>query len=397
MKGKFLISALFLHMGAFAQVVEDENLLAPQEIDPSLLNPGPDEVPADVKDLEERFNRALNPGGFPNAANSTPENEMETLSEDEKFERIPLRPKISDLGWKKWAGNNISKKYKIKASDSLWKVSEDLFGTPYLWPKVWQLNANLTNPHDIQKNYELSFRTGNPNDSMILAPVLARNTAKEDLPSFESMRDMSELEKIEKKILEQTQSDYPPFRHFLLDKTPKVMAKIPDMEAGEHLLLSEGDIFPLDLVNGTYSIIREGLNSKEGGSRIHLVGILEVIAKVATIKKAYSEIHYEDLIVEKNFALSPLAVYEHTLDQEDSAKMSVVPVQEGYNFINSEMQTIGLKLKTNSDLRAGALIGTVDQYGKKLSSILILDRDKEFATAWILNSRREYLNSDRFQ
>ncbi len=48
--------------------------------------------------------------------------------------------------------------YEIKSGDTLWDVSEVLFGDPYFWPKVWSLNlATVSNPHEVEPAQVLSF------------------------------------------------------------------------------------------------------------------------------------------------------------------------------------------------------------------------------------------------
>jgi hypothetical protein len=48
--------------------------------------------------------------------------------------RVPLRDPLSDLNWKKFAGESLEKIYKVKERDTLWAISERLFGNPYLGP-----------------------------------------------------------------------------------------------------------------------------------------------------------------------------------------------------------------------------------------------------------------------
>jgi hypothetical protein len=39
--------------------------------------------------------------------------------------------------------------------DTLWDICEGLYGNPWVWPKVWQLNPHITNPHWIYPGTEL--------------------------------------------------------------------------------------------------------------------------------------------------------------------------------------------------------------------------------------------------
>lgn len=47
--------------------------------------------------------------------------------------------------------------YQILPGDNLWEVSKTIFGSGFFWPKLWQLNGGITNPHDIKPGQSLSF------------------------------------------------------------------------------------------------------------------------------------------------------------------------------------------------------------------------------------------------
>lgn len=45
--------------------------------------------------------------------------------------------------------------YTVKKGDTLWDISETLYRDPWVWPKVWQWNPTITNPHWIYPGTEL--------------------------------------------------------------------------------------------------------------------------------------------------------------------------------------------------------------------------------------------------
>jgi len=45
--------------------------------------------------------------------------------------------------------------YTVKKGDTLWDISEMLYRNPWVWPKVWQWNPTITNPHWIYPGTEL--------------------------------------------------------------------------------------------------------------------------------------------------------------------------------------------------------------------------------------------------
>ena len=43
----------------------------------------------------------------------------------------------------------------VVKGDTLWDICEGLYANPWVWPKVWQMNPHITNPHWIYPGTEL--------------------------------------------------------------------------------------------------------------------------------------------------------------------------------------------------------------------------------------------------
>jgi len=56
------------------------------------------------------------------------------------------------------------KEYVVKKGDTLWDISETFLATPWLWPKLWQANPQVDNPHLIYPGdrLQLVFVDGEP-------------------------------------------------------------------------------------------------------------------------------------------------------------------------------------------------------------------------------------------
>jgi nucleoid-associated protein YgaU len=37
--------------------------------------------------------------------------------------------------------------HKVEKGDTLWSICEKYYGDPTLWPKLWEMNPFVTNPH----------------------------------------------------------------------------------------------------------------------------------------------------------------------------------------------------------------------------------------------------------
>jgi len=74
--------------------------------------------------------------------------------------------------------------YKTQKGDTLWDISEMLFGDGFFWPKVWSLNPDITNPHDVNPGAVLNFFPG----TMTEAPTLSfERSQSEVLPEVLAM------------------------------------------------------------------------------------------------------------------------------------------------------------------------------------------------------------------
>ncbi len=81
--------------------------------------------------------------------------EKKLLEIAEKIEgRIPKKE------WNEIALVAKQSQYIIKKHDNLWRVSRRFFGSGFYYSKVWSLNPQITNPHEIEPGMVLLFDTG---------------------------------------------------------------------------------------------------------------------------------------------------------------------------------------------------------------------------------------------
>lgn len=57
------------------------------------------------------------------------------------------------LPWPK-GGTRI---YVVKPGDTLWDISKRFFGNPFLWPRLWEINPYIDNPHMIQPGEQIKL------------------------------------------------------------------------------------------------------------------------------------------------------------------------------------------------------------------------------------------------
>jgi nucleoid-associated protein YgaU len=113
------------------------------------------------------------------------------LQTEERLHRIyqnyNSRPTPED-SWGKAVGQGKAQVYKVQSGDTLWDVSQTLFGDSQFWPKIWSINnETVTNPHQITPETRIKFFPGGLQDApslavtgaepppVVVAPPMAKN------------------------------------------------------------------------------------------------------------------------------------------------------------------------------------------------------------------------------
>jgi hypothetical protein len=311
-----------------------------------------------------------------------------SLSPEDVFTRVPLTPPMSESNWRKWAGPMVEKSYSIQRGDTLWGISDKLFGTPYLWPKIWQLNAVFGNAHQIEPGLQLRFSVGNPNSAPALAVDLARQADFEYANTDVSFTPPTLLQRLEAMLSAQSDGKIPPFRSFLMTdriKSVGVVPKRPD----ERFLYDGGETFDTEIKDGTYSIVRWEKFRNISGYRVFWTGVVNVIDGKAYIAKAFTEIRPGDVITPRLFLLSPLAIHEQTVGESKQDDYQLIPVEEGYRVAASEYMTMGIRFKyDNAGPQPGALLN-LTRLGQVTGKAMLVDRDRRSGTLWVISTKGE--------
>lgn len=83
-------------------------------------------------------------------------NEEKTLLDLAKY----VEKKIPVGEWDEIAAAGKVEKYVIQEGEWLWKISEKLFGSGFYYSKIWAMNPQITNPHEVEPGQVLVFNTG---------------------------------------------------------------------------------------------------------------------------------------------------------------------------------------------------------------------------------------------
>ncbi len=131
---------------------------------PVAAEPNPDVQLNSAKEVQQTEERP------PRAVGDEPD-----LHKEERFHKIYKQyneQPTSDEAWEKAVGDRKAQVYKVHKGDTLWEVSNTLFGDPQYWPKVWSLNTSqIANPHEINPDMAIQFFPGTMDDPPTLAIV----------------------------------------------------------------------------------------------------------------------------------------------------------------------------------------------------------------------------------
>lgn len=87
---------------------------------------------------------------------------FDASSEEKKLLEVAkfFQSKIPEKEWKEIANRSQKDKYVVQRGDMLWTIAKKLFGSGFYYSKVWALNPQITNPHEIVPGMTLVFDTG---------------------------------------------------------------------------------------------------------------------------------------------------------------------------------------------------------------------------------------------
>ena len=216
--------------------------------------------------------------------------------------------------------------YTIKQGDTLWDISAQFLKDPFLWPKLWQRNPYITNPHWIYPGKPVRISPIEIEEAKKELPEPPKGVA-EVRPIEPEVREVRKVEAppapvmeekpkpVEVKVAEVKRVGWPEIRSagFLSDLEEKGIGLVLDSKEGKNLM-SEGDIVYLAfkaaepvLIGNRYTVFRASeplthpLTHKRIGRRYNITGNIEVIDQhghffTAKIIESFETIRKGDMI-----------------------------------------------------------------------------------------------------
>lgn len=163
----------------------------------------PDFVPAPVtEEVEAKSEGLAGPKKEKNVANDSVNVSKTDIfdvgNEEKQLLEIAsnFQGQISQEEWNELATQAKVSSYTVVKDDWLFKISKRIFGSGFYYPKIWALNAFITNPHLIEPGMVLSFTTGSGErapeiklgeftSTELAAPPSSNTTASTDVSSVD--------------------------------------------------------------------------------------------------------------------------------------------------------------------------------------------------------------------
>jgi hypothetical protein len=70
---------------------------------------------------------------------------------------IVIHPRFSRDEWLSVVGPKKDDKYQVLRGENLWIIAKKIFGDPFLWRKLWQINQEISNPHEVEVGTLLDY------------------------------------------------------------------------------------------------------------------------------------------------------------------------------------------------------------------------------------------------
>ncbi len=188
--------------------------------------------------------------------------------------------------------------YTIKKGDTLWDISSKFLKDPFLWPKLWERNPYITNPHWIYPGNPIRFSAEEPvkkeepkmvSEEKPKESVAEPVVAKPEPPPVEKKPEVvAEVKPVQE---EEKPFNFPDIRSagFMSDMDYRGIGLVLESKEGKNLM-SGGDIVYLAfktsesiLIGNKYTVfrvsdeIKHPLTGRTIGRKYNIVGNVQII------------------------------------------------------------------------------------------------------------------------
>ena len=302
--------------------------------------------------------------------------------------------------------------------DTLWDICQALYGNPWVWPKVWQLNPHITNPHWIYPGTELrvyyeipkSFETvtaveevaPEPEPEIAPPPPPALPPPPPKAPALT----FSEIDQV---------GFITPFQPkgeglILGGKRQRTLIGAADKIYVQFRKSIEPEVGDRFFVFKTSRLIKHPVTNKDVGYLNTILGIVEIVQVAPDHARAVVLSSFEDMTAEDKLMPYKKRSEEITLQPGDEPIEGNIILSSGQRFLIAQRQIVFIDLGEDDEIKAGHRF-EVFREPKALTSrdeevilsiqpigeLLVLAVEQETAAALVTKALGEFTPGERIR
>ncbi len=303
----------------------------------------------------------------------------------------------------------------VVKGDTLWDICEALYGNPWVWPKVWQLNPHITNPHWIYPGTELLLYYD-------VAKFYEESTAVEETAVVEEVLPPPPPPPPKVPTLTFSEIDQV---GFITPFQPKGVGLILGEERERKLIGSNdkvyvkfrestqpavGDRF---FIFRTSELIKHPVSKEDVGYLNDILGILEIIDVAPDHAKAVVVSSYEAIAIKDKLMPYKKRSEEIVLHAGTEPKRGNIILAKGHVRLIADRQIVFIDLGGNDEIEAGNRFQVFRQPQAEdlladdeskivlkiqpIGELLVLAVEQETAAALVTKSLNEFMPGEKIR
>ena len=294
--------------------------------------------------------------------------------------------------------------HTVEQGDTLWSICEKYYGDSELWPKLWQLNPFVTNPHLLKPGDRIRLLDLRPEKRKFrpsTAPAMSQPMAKsEETPAFFSSGIF---------LPALTNTDYCGF----FSRQEIVPAGRIVSAGTDRILLAQGDVVLVEVADsqncmpGDIMAFYDIAGSLKDDENRKIGSVVSVLGRLV-LKSEMKKNRFKALIVETNnpvYVGTSFIRYRQApeclvpLRARDTIATEIVAAADMLQVIGNN-SVVFLADGRNQGIRTGLLLGIVKKWRERkedsplmpeeiIGYLLVIDTQKDSATALVLSTLEE--------
>jgi len=264
---------------------------------------------------------------------------------------------LQDSIWKDWLSKNYSEVYVIQKGDTLWDISDKFLDSPWYWPKIWELNQYITNPHWIYPGNELKFSySGKTGPSVTVISKKKRSGVDYSILEREKPASLFDENDFYKSRLNElnasnSRASVPVLTggYVCLGEVPVFQGLLESSSKGTNMFIEDDEV---DVLMGNMTACEKGakyaaVEEKETGV-YKINGIVEIQDKAVKPRHCLAKVLQLYGLVKRDMQLITVPVFDATPKNINEALVADISSMEPYKKeLGSENDRICVKFRNN--------------------------------------------------